>query len=140
MLLISGFVVGRYQLNCFNKLRKIGHEDLKPGQKSKLKNTVKPMKTLFVTDTTLAPSVAENCKLKKKTSNPEEPSTSYRHTVLLTNILAGNENPSGLNFQTSWLMDLSNTPAVSLSFQDLGSVPACPMIFYVSMMGLFRYF
>jgi hypothetical protein len=35
-----------------------------------------------------------------KTGNPEEPSTSNRPTVLLANILAGNENRSGRNFQT----------------------------------------
>ena len=42
-------------------------------------------------------------------------------------------------FKPNWLMGLSNTPAISFNFPDLGSVPAYPIIFSVSILGQFRY-
>jgi len=42
-------------------------------------------------------------------------------------------------FKPNWLMDLSNTPAININFPDLGSVPAYPIIFFVSILDQFRY-
>jgi hypothetical protein len=42
-------------------------------------------------------------------------------------------------FKPNWLMDLSNTPAININFPDLGSVPAYPIIFFVSILDEFRY-
>jgi hypothetical protein len=146
----------RYQINCFNKLHEIGHEDLKPGQKLKLKNKSNRSEpypqddvseatrnnTIFVTGTPLAPSAVENCNLRKElkqTILKNLPHPTDLPYYLLTS-LPVMRIEMGEIFKPNWLMDLSNTPAVSFSLPDLGPVSAYPMIFSVSILGQFRYF
>jgi hypothetical protein len=98
--------------------------------------------TIFVTGTQLAPSGVENCNLRKELKQAILKNLSHP-TDLLYYLLTSSpvmRIEVGEIFKPNWLMDLSNTPAISFRFPDLGSVPAYSAILSVSILSQFRYF